>query len=150
MSRLSHLLSGGKHIAKVAVLWPMNAMFATYTPQSHNVLGDRTERDFNTLTDLLLRLHYDYDYLDEDMLADAELQGNTIHIRDEAYELVVLPPMTHLKVNTLEQLEKFVAQGGRLLGMIFLPDQAFSKKDHVTELVDISAVAKRRSCAATR
>jgi hypothetical protein len=32
MSRLSHLLSGGKHIAKVAVLWPMNAMFATYTP----------------------------------------------------------------------------------------------------------------------
>ena len=138
MSRLSHLLSGGKHIAKVAVLWPMNAMFATYTPQTHNVLGDRIERDFNTLTDLLLRLHYDFDYLDEDMLANAELVDNTIRIRDESYELLVLPPMAHIKLSTLEHLEKFVAQGGKVLGMIFLPDQAFSKPGSVTELVDIS------------
>ncbi|MGB8981521.1 MAG: glycosyl hydrolase [Anaerolineales bacterium] len=138
MSRLSHLLSGGKHVAKVAVLWPMNSMFATYTPQTHSVLGDRTERDFNTLTDLLLHLHHDFDYLDEDMLANAELQDNTIRIRDEAYKLVILPPMTHLKLGTLERLEKFVAQGGRVLGMVFLPDQAFSKSDGITELVDIS------------
>ncbi len=138
ISRLSHLLSGGKHIAKVAVLWPMNAMFATYTPQTHNAVGDRTERDFNVLTDLLLRLHYDFDYLDEDMLAGAELQGNTIRIRDEAYELLVLPPMTHLKLNTLEHLEKFIAQGGRVLGMIFLPSQAFSESGNGTQLVDIS------------
>jgi|GEM_PF-304229 len=138
ISRLSHLLSGGKHIAKVAVLWPMNAMFATYTPQTHNSLGDRTERDFNVLTDLLLRLHYDFDYLDEDMLANAELQANTIRIQDEAYELLVLPPMTHLKLSTLEHLEKFTAQGGRVLGMIFLPSQAFSDSVSGTELVDIS------------
>ena len=138
MSRLSHLLSGGKHIAKVAVLWPMNAMFATYTPQTHNTLGDRIERDFNTLTDLLLRLHHDYDYLDEDMLATAELDGNTIRIQEEAYELLVLPPMAHLKLSTLEHLEKFVAQGGRVLGMIFLPNQAFTKTNDVTELVDVS------------
>ena len=138
MSRLSHLLSGGKHVAKVAVLWPINAMFAAYTPQTHNALGDRIERDFNTLTDLMLRLHYDFDYLDEDMLASAELQDNTVRIRDEAYELLVLPPMTHLKLSTLEQLEKFTAQGGRVLGMIFLPSQAFTKTDNVTELVEIS------------
>src|SRR5215212_4507958 len=138
MSRLSHLLSGGKHIAKVAVLWPMNAMFATYTPQAHNALGDRIERDFNTLSDLLLRLHYDYDYLDEDMLASAEQEGNTIHIQDEVYELLVLPPVAHLKLSTLEKLEKFVAQGGRVLGMIFRPHQAFTGTGSVTELVDIS------------
>ena len=138
MSRLSHLLSGGKHIAKVAVLWPMNAMFATYTPQTHKDLGDRIERDFNTLTDLLLRLHYDYDYLDEDVLANAELEGNTVCIQDEAYELIILPPMTHLKLSTLEQLEKFIAQGGRVLGMIFLPNQAFSKSGSVTEMLDVS------------
>lgn len=138
MSRLSHLLSGGKHVAKVAVLWPMNAMFATYTPQTHNALGDRMERDFNTLTDLLLRLHYDYDYLDEDVLANAELHGNKLRVHDEEHELLVLPPMVHLKLSTLEKLEQFVAQGGRVLGMIFLPSQAFTTKDNITELVDIS------------
>jgi hypothetical protein len=143
MSRLSHLLSGGKHIAKVAVLWPMNAMFAAYTPQAHNPIGDRTERDFNTLTDLLLRLHYDYDFLDEDVLASAELDGNSLRVGDEAHELIILPPMAYLKLSTLEKLEKFVAQGGRVLGMIFLPDKAFYRTENVTgnvtELVDIAA-----------
>jgi hypothetical protein len=138
VSRLSHLLSGGKHIAKAAVLWPMNAMFAAYTPQAHNPIGDRTERDFNTLTDLLLRLHYDYDYLDEDVLASAELEGNTLRVGEEAHELIILPPMAHLKLSTLEKLENFAAQGGRVLGLIFLPSQAFTKPGSVTEMVDIS------------
>jgi hypothetical protein len=138
VSRLSHLLSGGRHVAKVALLWPINGMFATYTPQTHNDIGDRTERDFNTLTDLLLRLHYDYDYLDEDVLADSEIEGNTIRVEDEAHELVILPPMAHIKLSTLEKLEKFVAQGGRVLGVIFLPHQAFTRTGDVTALVDIS------------
>ncbi|HEX9595716.1 MAG TPA: glycosyl hydrolase, partial [Anaerolineales bacterium] len=125
ISRLSHLLSGGAHMAKVAVLWPIHAMFATYTPQTHSALGDRTEYDFNALTDLLLRLHYDFDYLDEDLLADARLENGRIHVRDERYELLIVPPMTHLKLSTVAQMEQFVAAGGRLLGMIFLPDRAF-------------------------
>ncbi len=138
MSRLSQMLTGGRHVAKVAMLWPINAMFATYTPQSHNPFGDRTEGDFNVLTDLLLRLHYDFDYLDEDMLATAALQKAegraTIRLRDEAYELLILPPMTHLKLSTVERLEAFVQSGGRALGTIFLPDQAFGP----TGLVDIA------------
>ena len=83
-------------------------------------------------------MHYDFDYLDEDMLANAEMEGNTIRIRDEAYELLILPPMAHLKLSTLERLEKFVSQGGRVLGMIFLPDKAFVDTDKVTGLVDVS------------
>ncbi len=135
ISRLSYMLTGGRHVAKVAVIWPINTMFATYTPQNHNALADRIEQDFNVLTDLLLRLHFDFDYLDEDILAGAELRDSTVRVRDEAYELLVLPPMAYLKLSTLERLEQFIAQGGRVLGMIFLPDQAFGPEG----LVDISA-----------
>ncbi len=135
VARLSYALTGGRHAAKVAMLWPINAMFATYTPQSHNALADRMEADFCALTDLLLRAHYDYDYLDEDVLAEAELAGGALHVQDEAYELIILPPMTHLKLATLERLEHFVAQGGRVLGAIFLPDRAFGPEG----LADISA-----------
>lgn len=125
ISRLSHLLSGGRHVAKVAVLWPLNSLFATYTPQSHNALADRTEQDFNVLTDLLLRLHYDFDYLDEDILATAELTEGKLQVDEERYELLVLPPLTHIKLSTLEQMERFAAAGGRLLGLVFLPTHAF-------------------------
>ncbi len=33
VARLSHLLSGGRHVAKVALLWPINSIFGGYTPQ---------------------------------------------------------------------------------------------------------------------
>jgi hypothetical protein len=134
IGRVSYALSGGRHVAKVALLWPINAMFATYTPQKHDTLGDRIEGDFNALTDLLLRLHHDFDYLDEDVLARATIEGGTVRVGDEAYELVVLPPVSHVKLGTLERLERFVAGGGRVLGTVFLPAAAFGPEG----LVDVS------------
>lgn len=134
ISRLSHLLSGGRHVAKVAMLWPLNALFAQYTPQRSSPLADRLVNDFNTLTDLLLRLHYDFDYLDEDTLAEATISDGAVGVRDEAYELVILPPVAHLKLESVERLESFVASGGRLLASVYLPDQAFASGG----LVDIS------------
>lgn len=134
ISRLSSMLTGGYHIAKVALLWPIQAMFASYTPQKHNPLADRTECDFYALSDLLLRLHYDFDYMDEDRLSDAMIEGGEIRVQLESYTLLILPPITHLKFSTLECLERFVAQGGSVLGCVFLPDYAFTG----TGIVDIS------------
>jgi hypothetical protein len=135
VSRLSHLLTGGRHVAKVAVLWPASAMFAGYAPQARNSLSTRTENDFNALTDLLLRLHQDFDYLDEEMLAEATIGDGAVQLRDEAYELVILPPITHLNVSTVDRLERFVGTGGRVLGTVFLPDKAFGG----AEMIDVSA-----------
>lgn len=138
ISRLGQMLSGGKHVAKVAVLWPINSLFASYSPQNHDPLSDRTEQDFNALTDLLLRLHYDFDYLDEDVLASAQQSGKTLVVGDEAYELVIVPPMQYLKLATIDSLEAFVKRGGKLLGSVFLPNQAITSRDGQTCLVDIS------------
>jgi hypothetical protein len=126
VARLSHLLTGGRHVASVAILWPASTIFALYTPQQRNPLSNRTEFDFNTLTDLLLRLHHDFDYLDEEVLAGAEIANGAIQVGDERHQLLILPPMTHLKLSTVERLEQFVAGGGRVLGTVFLPDRAFS------------------------
>jgi hypothetical protein len=125
ISRLSRTLSGGRHVARVAVMWPINAMFATYTPQQRNDIGDRIEEDFNALTDLLLRLHVDFDYLDEDILARSELRDGAVHVGDEAYEVIVVPPVAHVRASTLDRLEELVRQGGGVLGGVLLPSEAF-------------------------
>jgi alpha-L-rhamnosidase len=136
MARLSELLTGGRHVAKVAVLWPINAMFATYMPQARTALGDRIEADTNVLTDLLLRLHHDFDYLDEDVLMEADVSGGRVRIADEAYDLLVLPPVAHLKLGTVEALERLVASGGRALGTVFLPDRAFAPEGGTVDVRD--------------
>jgi hypothetical protein len=147
ISRLSHLLSGGRHVARVAVVWPIHSAFAEYTPQSRRPVFDRLELDFNVLTDLLLRLHYDFDYLDEDELVQAGLSEGGLRVGDETYELVILPPMTHIRLDSLEKLEAFVQRGGRLLGTVLLPTRAFGEGSQVAgdhgmngsaRLVDIS------------
>lgn len=135
MSRLSHLLSGGRHVARAAVLWPLNGLLASYTPQGYHPLGDRLLHDFNALTEMLLRVHYDFDYLDEDILAGAALEPEGIHVADEHYPLLILPPMTHLKLETVACLERFAAAGGRVLGTVFLPNCAYGPDG----LVDVSA-----------
>jgi hypothetical protein len=154
ISRLSLLLSGGRHVAKVAVLWPMTTLFAHYTPQARDRFDTRTEHDFAVLGDLLLRLHHDFDYVDDDALARAEIDGAALRLGDEAHELVVLPPVTHLKLAALERLEAFAAAGGRLLGMVFLPDRAFGPDgeldvaDRVAALFGVDPRATQRDFAA--
>ncbi len=135
MSRLGTLLTGGRHAAKVAVLWPIQNMFATYTPQGHTALADRTEHDFNVLTDLLLRLHYDFDYLDEEILAGATIADGCICVAEERFELLILPPLEYVKESTVAAMEQFAAAGGKLLGTVFLPGQAFGAEG----LVDVAA-----------
>ena len=127
VSRLSHLLSGGRHVADVAIIWPINAMFAVYRPQERTPLGERIEHDFNALTELFLRIHRDYDYLDESLLAAAPAENGRLVVGDEHHALVVVPPMAHIQLATLDRLERFVAEGGRVMGAVLLPGETFGE-----------------------
>jgi hypothetical protein len=139
ISRLSHLLSEGRHVARVAVIWPINAMFAAYRPQERTPLGDRIEYDLNALTDLLLRVHHDFDYLDEEVLAEAADEDGELLVGEERHALVVVPPMAHIRLSTLERLERFVEAGGAVLGAVLLPAEAFDGD----RLVDVRARVAR-------
>ncbi|HEX2051871.1 MAG TPA: glycosyl hydrolase [Actinomycetota bacterium] len=124
-SRVSEMLSGGRHVAKLAVLWPINSMFANYLPQTRTADGALVEAGLNVLTDVLLRLHHDFDYVDEEVLARADVSGGRLRIAGEEYELVVVPPSTHVRAATVDVLEELVAGGGRVLGVLRAPRAAF-------------------------
>ncbi len=121
MARLSHLLSGGRHVAKALVLYPITSIWTNFVPQHRDAVSAVIEDDFNHLTDALLRLHVDFDYVDEDILAEATVENGKITIRDEQFEVFVLPPTTHCKPSTFAQLEKFVAGGGSVIATTLLP-----------------------------
>lgn len=130
-SRVSEMLTGGAHVAKIAVVWPINSIFATYKPQERTPENTATEAGLNLLTDLLLRLHHDFDYIDEEVLADANVENGTLCVADEAYELVLLPPMDFIREDTIDKLEEFVAGGGRALSVLTVPNRAFDGKGSI-------------------
>lgn len=121
MARLGHILSGGKHVAKVLMLYPINTVWTNYTPQSRNEVGNAAEFAFNYLTDTLLKLHYDFDYVDEDILNEAEIKNGKIKIRDEEYSLLILPPVTHIQKDTYTSVQKFLKGGGKIIADSLLP-----------------------------
>lgn len=122
MTRMGYALSGGDHVAKLAILYPMNSIWANYVPEKRDKIGNTIENDFNYMTDRLLRLHIDFDYLDEDVLCDqCQIVDGKLCIQGEKYEMLMLPPCTHVKAKTLKKLEEFVAAGGRLGGGALLP-----------------------------
>ena len=49
-----YLLSGGRHVAKVLVLYPLTSIWANYVPQKRDAVGSVIEGDFNWLTDTLI------------------------------------------------------------------------------------------------
>lgn len=120
-ARLSHLLTGGRHVAKVLMLYPINSIWTNYMPQETTPVGDVIERDFQYLTDRLLRLHVDFDYVDEDVLAGATVEDGTITIGEETYESVILPPVTHIKETTYDQLHRFLDGGGCVIADTLVP-----------------------------
>lgn len=121
MARLGHALSGGRHVAKILILYPINSIWTNYTPQERNRIGTLIESDYNYLTDTLLRLHFDFDYVDEDVLIDAGIAEGKIRIAEEAYDLLILPPLTHVKADTFTAIEKFASCGGRIIADTLLP-----------------------------
>lgn len=120
-ARLSHLLSGGRHVARALILYPINSIWTNYVPHKTDPVGDLIELDFSYLTDTLLRLHYDYDYVDEDVLAGADVDDGKISIADETYDVLILPPVTHIKESTYRSIQKFVQGGGRVIADTLVP-----------------------------
>ncbi|MFW6308431.1 MAG: glycosyl hydrolase [bacterium] len=121
ITRNSYLLSGGQHVAKIAVIYPINSMWANYQPQDHNLLSELIEKDFNYLADTLLRLHFDYDYIDEKVLIEGEIKEGKLQVADEEYELILMPGCTTLKKGTVSKLKEFYQQGGKVVANALLP-----------------------------
>ena len=121
MARLGHILSGGRHVAKILLLYPIDCLWANYVPQQRDALSEVIEYDFYYLTDLLLRLHFDFDYIDEDLLQQAKISKGKISTGKEEYSLLILPPLTHIKKKTFEVIKKYINSGGYLIADNLLP-----------------------------
>ncbi len=109
-SRLSLLLTGGRHVCPVAFL---------HVGQSvHSGKAVRPEEMTSTLQDAL----YDCDWVNYDAFEnDATLSDKGIKLHKETYPILVVPPVEVISYASLEKAKAFFDKGGVVVGYGFLP-----------------------------
>lgn len=112
-SRLSVMLTGGRHVCPVAFL---------YLGQSAN-LGKRILPD--QFSEVLQDALYDCDWLPYEVFKKSTKIGRReLKLRQESYRVLVVPPVEVIPHATLARVKDFFDKGGIVLGYGFLPEKS--------------------------
>lgn len=112
-SRLSVMLTGGRHVAPVALV----------TPGQSAHVGKRitSEQVSESLQDAL----YDCDWIPYEVLEkDMTVDGAALRLREEAYRVLFLPAVEVIPYATLAKAKEFFDRGGVVITHGFLPGKS--------------------------
>ncbi len=123
IGRFGYMLDGGKHIARVAVYYPIEGIWTqTTAPEnlySFNKSVSYLSDNFRELSVELLKNQIDYDYLDFLNLQGCRLKdGKIITPGNSEYSVLVIPQTPALSAGTIDFLRKAADSGVK----IFLQD----------------------------
>ncbi|MGM9637502.1 MAG: glycosyl hydrolase [Eubacteriales bacterium] len=125
IARLSTLLQSGRHVADVAVLYPIDAMEAEYCFNGSYCIPE--DSNYVEITDALsTKLRIDFTYLHPSVLNEkCSVQGNLLHLDNavnyEDYRVLILPAMDTIDLDNLTQIFEFYQKGGTVISVGTLP-----------------------------
>jgi hypothetical protein len=112
-NRLSLMLSGGRHVCPVALLF--------LGQSAHEGRAVTPEQISESLQDSL----YDCDWIPYDVFEnDMRLDRRELQLRDERYRVLVVPPAETIPYATLLKIQEFFEHGGVVVGHGFLPGKS--------------------------
>lgn len=126
--RVGSVLTQGDFVADVAVLYPIASVWADFVPTNRHVsyIGDQpkgreVDEAFRDVSRELLACQRDYDYLDEQAICSAKIEGGAIEIGKNSYRILVLPHASVLRFDTLKQIAEFADSGGKVISYKAIP-----------------------------
>jgi len=112
-SRLSVMLSGGRHVCPVALLYLGNS--------AHVGRHITPEQISEALQDAL----YDCDWLPYEVFEqEMKVDGKSLRLREESYRILVVPPVEVIPYATLAKAKEFFDAGGTVVAHGFLPSRS--------------------------
>lgn len=125
-ARVNTAMTRGKAVVKAAVIHPIESYWF-YLGPADQTMAVRRQMDgqFTHLAETLLFGGIDFDYLCEAQLPRQCAAGSCpLQVGQMAYDVVIVPPLRTMRSTTLQRLEDFQKDGGRV---IFLGD----RPDHI-------------------
>ncbi|WP_051507159.1 glycosyl hydrolase [Saccharibacillus sacchari] len=134
VGRVSYLMSEGEAHIPVALLDPTTTFWSLMGNPLHGfAYGGESEEereklerliaDWKAISSQLLKSRRDYDHLDPELLAEADVSDGVIAIGKARYEVLVLPPLLNLEAAAWEKVQQFADAGGTVISVGLLPAQ---------------------------
>lgn len=126
-ARVNFCLSQGKPVTRVALIHPIESIWLHMGQADRNLAAvEKLQKDLGKITEGLLFAGIDVDYLSESLLPQlcggTGVAGNTrkpdrvtLSVGEMNYTTVVVPPLETLRSSTLEILERFRTEDGRVI-----------------------------------
>ncbi|UCH35240.1 MAG: hypothetical protein JSV65_02495 [Armatimonadota bacterium] len=132
VGRLGVMLRGGRHACPVAVYYPVHAMQALFRPSTrpyhqpdaHGAEVAALDALVRDLARGLLHRQLDFDFVDDEALAAADIRDGSLRIADESYRLLILPGARVMERDALTTAVRFAQAGGAVVCVGTLPEKA--------------------------
>jgi hypothetical protein len=112
-NRLSLMLTGGRHVCPVAILFSGNL----------GQVGKMVPPE--TMTNAIQDSQYDCDWLPMEVFeGKASLHQKEIQLNEERYRVLIVPPVEVIPYATLAKAKEFLEGGGVVIGYGFLPSKS--------------------------
>lgn len=116
-ARVNTVMTRGLPCVDIGIIHPIESYWLHWGPQDQtSAVRAQMEERFSHLTELLLFSALDFDFISEALLSGQIGEaGNLFAVGKMKYRTVVVPACETLRESTVECLENFLCQGGRLL-----------------------------------
>ena len=118
-ARVNTALTRGKPVVKVAVIHPVESFWLHWGPNDKSaVFRESCDENFQSLTKWLIEGSIDFDFVCESLLPELCKEASApLKVGEMEYSTIIVPNCETLRATTLERLEKFRENGGRLIFM---------------------------------
>ena len=116
-ARVNTALTRGKPIVKVGVIHPVESFWLHWGPNDKSaIFRDGADENFLNLTKWLLEGSIDFNFISESLLPTLCHKGSApFKVGQMEYDTIIVPACETLRSTTLERLEEFRKNGGRLI-----------------------------------
>lgn len=144
-SRVNYMLTKGRAVRDVAVIHPIESAWGVAYQQLESgadfIRTKELDIDLKKVQQILLEEHFDFEYVDEDILArHGSVRNGRFCLAKSSYSTVIVPPSVTLRKSTCDMLAKFADAGGNVLFVEPTPSYVNAEKsDCINEIIAKSA-----------
>jgi hypothetical protein len=144
VGRAAMMIRGGRQVADVAVVYPIESLWAGFEPSRHltrdAAAANRIETTYREALDRLFRARRDPTIVDARALVESTIEGDALVHGELRWRVVVLPGVDTLPTAAWEKLDRFVAAGGVVVAIGARPANSEAKFPDPA----VQAIAARR------